>query len=227
MVNFLINDYDVVWPIVWFESQNQNLKAVTFEVNNKNKVNRHVNASHKLLDSISIPIYKTKYNKTENTYELLKGIIDESYNFIKDSTEHKFNNSHEYIENNNRNLNTIDIDYLWISDNKIRGLEVSTFFVPMEDRKTAERLVQSFVDKRCKYNFKIKQFELLSKCNDIFKDSTINMVFLNNKKCTIEIVEGYNAIWFPLDNKQIERMRLGKLPNRMQFDTLEKFINIL
>lgn len=218
---------NVVWPLIWFDSQNQNVKAVTFEINSKNKVNKHIDARHKILDSVSIPAYKTEYSESGNKYELLKGIVDTSYNFIEDSIKPKFNNSHEYIQSNNRNLRTVDIDYLWIKDGEIRGLEVSTFFVSMDTREIAEGLVQKFVDNRCKDNFKIRQFELLSKCSDIFKDSKIRMVFLNNKKGTTEIIEGSNVIWFSLDEEQVKRMSRGELPKNMKFTTLEKFLGKL
>ncbi len=222
IVSKLVEKYghEVCWPVIWYDPANLRINAVTFEVNKLNQLNQNLIPGSKVISQVNLDIFKINYLTDPHVISILKGTQVPDY--IQEAGSALYSQSYDYITSVKDGFNTIDIDYLWHSNGSNEALEVSTFFVSMDNKPKADYLVGKFVENRAA-RAGAHQFRLLVKAASAF-GARMKMVFVNTIGRTNEIRAEGNAFWFPLDFEQADRLHNGQMPNRENFGTLKEFL---
>lgn len=216
-------DNNMIWPILWYK--NDNLKFVTFEINDDDNTNEEVNIDSEILDCIieNIPVYKVDYRLDENRITVLKGNSINS--IVQASSNNMFNSSHEYITSvlNTDNYKTIDIDYLWVRDGQAFGIEVSTFYMIMDSLERATYLMEQSINKRITLHRQLNNL-----LNNPFNARMV-MAFFNQDKNIggTALLDNSNVIAFKINEENIILVGNKKLPKEIYFNSIDNFLSQL
>jgi len=135
----------VCWPLMAYDLQEQTIEFLMLEVNALNKINQHI--SGPFLGPKPYPEYKLDYLSKPRVDLPVPLGHNLPWPGPKDIMDSSFSNSYEYVTIK-RGMNTIDVDYIWRTNHGLKGLEVSTFYNEMTDKRYAEHLVREFIEKR-------------------------------------------------------------------------------
>jgi hypothetical protein len=214
---------NVAWPVVWYSMQGLRIDAITFEVNERNRVNAGLDADADIVQPIELPAFTIDY--LENPRQIVPMNGAPTPNYLQQAIEDRYVSTYDYRARNRLHLATVDVDYLWRSGVANHAMEVSTFYVPMRDRARAEHLVNRFVEER-PARLGAHHFHLLVRAAEAMGADMV-MVFVNVVDRTPEVVEDGNAFWFPLDAAQATRLHNGQMPDRTNFGPLTDFLATL
>ena len=209
---------NLVWPILWYH--NGTLLFITFEVNENNNTNSTITSTHPILDYLpnEIEVYKVDYT---NGNIITPFRETTNLDIVRSSARPQFRNSHEYVTSPFVNYNTIDIDYLWISDGNVKGLEITTLFVPMISKEKALNLLNGIIMKRKGLPLQLSNLE-----RNPF-NATMNMAIINNYKGTTNLIPDSNVLLFDLNRSNVDIIRNRQLPMDISFIEMEEFLSIL
>lgn len=218
ILNHLIDIYgitNICWPVIWYNSVNMDPLWLTFEVNAKNQSNANLRTI--FFQQGSLPEYLINY------LELNRQIVSFTGQTWLDPPGleiigKKFSSTYDYIVNpDNTRFNTIDIDYVWNSGgNQYHGLEVTTFYVPMDSENRAKYLVGKFIEKRASVA-RAHQFRILARVAQL-EHIRLNLVFVNvESKYSTKIRTDGNVFVIPLDSTTAEQLHKGEFPSKYQF----------
>jgi hypothetical protein len=188
---------------------------LSFEVNSKDSTNQTINKP--FFQQGQLPEYFINYLSEEREVESLKNEAwpDPPGAMVIDP---KFFSTYDYITSKtNQRFNTTDIDYAWkVSENQYKGLETSTFFIPMKTEATARTLVRKFIEKRAAARG-AHQFSLLAQVAEL-EGFDLQLVFMNvESRDSPRILTDANVFAIPLDLKTARQMHQGTFPTNYQF----------
>lgn len=205
------------WPIVWLKDDN--IQWYTFEITKFCNINTH---------TTNIP--QSVSGKTCYLVDYISNprIIIPSNKLLLPSINPKYDSSYEYIIDTNT-YNSVHINYVWKTNDTLKALEFTTFYVDFTSKSKAESLV-SQIYKRPTWKKGLgpkaleKQIEaaLDLNCSRYIMGCVNSTGNVNN-----EIKVNGNAYWFDLDSSQIGRLLAGNAPLNGNFGRFEDFLNEL
>jgi hypothetical protein len=202
------------WPVIFYRSEDLQPSYLTFEINKSNSTNRGLTT--RFFDSGQLPEFIINYLPPRRyILPLTKAQWpDPPGEEIIRST---YSSTYEYVMSSQNSVyNTIDIDYVWRSTtNEYFGLELTTFWVPMNTVETAKRLVGQFIAKRTAVA-NAHQFRLLAEVAEM-QQIRLNLVFLNVRKGTNEIITNGNVFVIPINRETAEQLHGGYFPKDYKF----------
>lgn len=228
IIQHLIAKYgneNISWPVIFYRSDNLQPLWLTFEVNEKNTTNAGI--SSPFFQNGQLPEFSIDYLLSERQVmpltdypwpnppgdEIIKGQHASTYSYV--------------MGRNNKSFNTIDIDYVWRTRNlQYFGLELSTFWVPMNNVDRARGLVEKFIERRAAVR-NAHQFRMLAQVAQM-QQISLDLVFVNVKgKESNEILTDGNVFVIPIDADTAGRLHQGCFPTRYQFLSFREWLSTL
>lgn len=216
---------NICWPVIFYRADKLQPLWLTFEVNEKNATNAGI--SSRFFRDGRLAEFFIDYLQSERQVIPLTDVPwpnppgDE---IIKE----QYVSTYSYVmSRNNQSFNTIDIDYVWrTKGSQYFGLELSTFWVPMNNVNTARRLVEKFIERRPAVR-NAHQFTMLAQVAQM-QQISLDLVFVNVKgKDSNEILTEGNVFVIPIDPDTAENLHRGNFPSRYQFLSFREWLSTL
>lgn len=232
ITNYLKKKYgdNLVWPILWHYRNNLTIHSVGYEVNEKNNTNLYINSNHSIIKEMNND-YVYTYDFTSEPKKL--NPLKNKYIFkYPQKAINECMNSYEYVSNNSLNttgISTIDIDYLWMdNEGKVKGLEVTTLFMPMYSKERAIELLKSIIEKRFSKRGAY-HLDLITKAAEEIFNAKLIFVCVNNEVGKNNVLQDSNVLWFELDSQQAREIHEGIIPEntKLVFEDFESFLSKL
>ncbi len=210
LINTITTRYspqNLAWPIIWYDAANLLPLWLTLEVNAKNRTNE---AAHKpFFNNPALPEYYLDYLQENRSITALTGQSWQPGSIV---ISKEFHSSYDFIvSQQNQRYNTIDIDYVWEHSEGYRGLELTTFYEPMNDLARARYLVGEFIKKR-PGRPGAHQFTILARVAEQL-GIAFRLVFVNVKgKNSTEIETAGNVFVIEIDSDMARTLHGGKFP---------------
>jgi hypothetical protein len=213
------------WPVILYKDNTLRPLCLTFEVNGKNQTNRGMNG--RFFKQGLLPEFFIDYLQKPREIVPLSG--HEWPNPPgQEIINPRFSSTYNWVMNlRNRGLNTIDIDYVWrTSAGQYFGLELSTFYVPMNTVQDARRLVGHFIAKRTAAPH-AHQFRILAEVANL-QNMQLNLVFANETgRGSNQLNTAGNVFVIPIDRGVAAELHAGKFPINYKFLSYKEWLSSL
>lgn len=206
---------NIVWPIVL--SQDSHTKTYLYERNSKNRIND--------IDDVR-PVSKSGIPDTFLNYESKPRIISPHRDELEHLIDECHSCSYDYIINSP--YSTVDLDYVWNTEEGWKGFELTTFYVEFNTKDRAANLV-SKINRRPSWQGP-NGAHALYKVVEASEDLSIDyyMVCVNTvSKVGSNIRTNGNVFFFPLTRSQIDRLSSGRPPADAEFCSFDNFLEWL
>lgn len=219
IVNELAGKYgkeNISWPIVL--SEKDKVIAYLYERNFKNKVNSETGA--RPLSQAGLPNYSLDYTSSPR-------YVDQSVQFLNNFIDAKYSCSYDYIVKSS--FSTVDLDYVWKTEQGFKGFELTTFFMDFYSMERAAYLI-STINRRPSWqgaNGAQALHKIVDCADDLGIDYYLVCVNTVSKEVGSDLKTSGNVYFFRLNHDQIERLSNGLPPNGAHFCSFKEFLDWL
>ncbi len=218
---------NVCWPVIWYWPDTLQLRFLTFEVNARNKTNAGL--TNRFFQRGQLPEYFIDYLASPPIRHAVpltgQPFPDPPGSTIVSGT---YASTYDYrLSTNNPGFSTIDLDYVWNTGNRgYRGLELTTFFVPMTSEERARDLVLQFIEKRAARPG-AHQFRVLAEVG-VVQHVELRLVFVNVQgKGSTHLLPNSNVFVIPINTDTAAQLHHGELPDTYRFLSFKDWITSL